>query len=424
MKSIRRPIPINNRDKLEEITIAILGNANSGKSSMVGVLTNLKLRDYTYQDYINKKQFPENVLDNGNGSAREMILRHIHEQKTGRTSSVTYNHMLINEGNKIISFVDLAGHEAYLKTTINGITSSYPDYALVCVEKNITKITLEHIKLLYVLNIPFSIIMSKVDIIPEDKLQINIKKVHKYMKSIEKKGFVIKSLEDLQIIQSENIIPIILLSNKTGLGYDMLYSLLNSIKKRQKNIIDNAFIIDSIYHVFGYGMVVCGMSGLHIKKNDELYLGPFSNNTFIKAKVRTIHDDYRNFVDELLPKQRGCLCIKIDNNYKSQIRYGLVLVKSRNDVNPVNKFQAKIKIFQGANCTIKSGYTAVINTGVIRSSVRFKNIYTCDSKNIEYTRGDEKNIVEMEFLKNAYCINSGDIFIFREGRTIGYGIVL
>lgn len=37
---------------------------------------------------------------------------------------------------KTITFVDLCGHEAYLKTTIYGLTGLFPDYALVIVGSN------------------------------------------------------------------------------------------------------------------------------------------------------------------------------------------------------------------------------------------------------------------------------------------------
>jgi elongation factor 1-alpha len=429
-KFARRAIPVKNRSQLEEITVAILGNANSGKSSMVGVLTNPILRNFTVGDFLEKKEIPDMVLDNGNGSARESILQYIHEQKTGRTSSITYNYMLQKEPNdseKIISFVDLAGHEAYLKTTIRGVTSSYPDYALVCIEKSITKTTLEHMQLLFILNIPFAVVMSKIDIMAEDKLKYNIERATRYIKKTGRRPFIVKNDEDIKLSVSNVIVPIVLLSNKTGLGYDKLIPILNLIKRKPTKIIPNAFVIDSVYTVSGFGLVVCGIAGIEITKNDDLFLGPFNstqeNNVFIKAKVRTIHDDYRNFVDNLEIGARGCLCIKIDNKYKQKIRSGLVLVKSQDNVNPVKKFKAQIHVFNGTSCTITPGYNAFLNTGVVKSSVKFNKILKND-KPIYCTRGGETNTAELEFLRNSYCITPGEIFIFREGNTIGYGTVL
>ena len=46
---------------------------------------------------------------------------------------------------KIITFFDLCGHEKYLKTTILGLTSQFPDLTFILVGGNmgITKITKE-----------------------------------------------------------------------------------------------------------------------------------------------------------------------------------------------------------------------------------------------------------------------------------------
>ena len=97
---------------MKEYTIAILGNANSGKSTLIGILTNPLLKDYA---------IPPEILDNGNGKSRHRVLQLKHEKDSGRTSSISYNYMT-REQSKIITFVDLAGHESYLKTTISGIT--------------------------------------------------------------------------------------------------------------------------------------------------------------------------------------------------------------------------------------------------------------------------------------------------------------
>ena len=104
-----------NMIKSEEnrIKIAITGNVDCGKSTLIGVLVN-------------------NILDNGRGSARKSIMKMKHELDTGRTSSISFNYIkykyedgvpIVTKGindreeiKKIITLVDLAGHEKYLKT--------------------------------------------------------------------------------------------------------------------------------------------------------------------------------------------------------------------------------------------------------------------------------------------------------------------
>ncbi len=103
---------------MEEIKIGMIGSVDAGKSSTTSVL-------------INK------LLDDGRGSARCRILKHKHEQDTGRTSSITENYLKIPNQNKYISFVDLAGHEKYLKTTMHGLSGHFIDYALIWIKNKL-----------------------------------------------------------------------------------------------------------------------------------------------------------------------------------------------------------------------------------------------------------------------------------------------
>lgn len=428
----------DDRENIKELTITILGNANSGKSTLTGVLTNPLLQNIIDKNSNLTQNIPKEILDDGDGKSRVNILQFVHERKTGRTSSITYKYMTMDNGYKVISFVDLAGHESYLKTTINGITSSYPDFAFICIEKNITDITKEHLRLVNILEIPFCILMTKIDLIPEDKLKENLKKVYKLVKQFNKKIAIIKKSKDLEsfknMTSNTRFIPVILISNVTGYGINYVIKKISTISKRENKLVSNAFVIDNIFNVTGFGLVVSGLTTIEINKNDDLYLGPFNrqkeNKGFIKVKVRTLHDDYRNFVNVLKPNKRGCICIKIPNYLKNNIRSGLVLVKSINDVNPVKKFRANIQIFHGHATTIKPGYSAFINSGIIKSCVKFINILDKDGNIKDETsfencmRSGDSSIVEIEFLKNKYCVVTGEKFIFREGRTRGIGIII
>ena len=153
-----------------ELRLATIGNVDSGKSTIVGVLT----RD---------------MLDDGRGKARATVFRHSHEKETGRTSAIGIELMGLDShgktvrtdgsnrarhfaavrtnGRRVITFCDLAGHERYLKTTIAGLTGMAPDYALVLVGLNmgVSKMTREHLGLAAALDVPPIIICTKSDIV-------------------------------------------------------------------------------------------------------------------------------------------------------------------------------------------------------------------------------------------------------------------
>ncbi len=113
-----------------EIRIAVVGNVDAGKSTLLGVLTH-------------------GELDNGRGFARQKLFRHKHEAESGRTSSVGNDILgfdsagrvvnrpehgnldwvrVCEQSSKVITFIDLAGHEKYLKTTVFGMTGHAPDF--------------------------------------------------------------------------------------------------------------------------------------------------------------------------------------------------------------------------------------------------------------------------------------------------------
>ena len=114
---------------MEEVRFGVIGNVDSGKSTLIGVMVGKE-------------------LDDGKGKARMSILRHPHEKKSGRTSSISQNFIKLNK-NKYLNFIDLAGHEKYLKTTIKGITGYYIDYAIIVVGANmgVSYMTREHLSI-------------------------------------------------------------------------------------------------------------------------------------------------------------------------------------------------------------------------------------------------------------------------------------
>ena len=148
------------------------GNVDSGKSTLIGVLTN-------------------STLDDGRGGARATVLKHRHEQENGRTSAVTVEivgyrgeeqiiptarnhaqrwHEVMEKSDHSVTLIDLCGHEKYLKTTLFGLTGLMPDYALLVVGSNmgVQLMTREHISIACALEIPMFVAVTKIDICPPE----------------------------------------------------------------------------------------------------------------------------------------------------------------------------------------------------------------------------------------------------------------
>ena len=183
-----------------EIRVAIIGNVDSGKSTMVGVLT-------------------RSMLDDGRGLARAKVFKHGHEEATGRTSSIGQHNLclgsrgeILNDAmfranssadyiaraSKVVTLVDLAGHERYFKTTAYGLTGHLPDYACLIVSANngIVGMSKEHMGVALALKVPVFFVVTKVDICPDHILKETLAKLHAILKKpgVKKKPFMVHLL--------------------------------------------------------------------------------------------------------------------------------------------------------------------------------------------------------------------------------------
>lgn len=386
---------------MKEIRIAILGNVDSAKTTLVSTLTN-------------------KILDDGRGFARSKVFKHKHEQETGRTSSISFRYMRINE-DKYISFIDLAGHEKYFKTTVHGLNGGLADYAVLVIGSNmgVLKMTREHLGIIKALNIPFFIVLTKIDICPNNVLERTQREITKLVKKNFKKD-IIENIDD-----TGNNIKLFKLSNVTGEGLDSLRNFLSSQNptidwdsKRQK---DSIYWIDNVYMVKGIGVVISGtLKTGEIKLNDKMLLGPVDGN-FIDVQVKSIHNNFREEISMLTAGVSGCIAIKSLSRKevinKKKIRKGMVLYQSLNlekRTRAYSKFTASITILHHPT-TIKQRYEPVIHCGKIAQTAVIESIDN------EYLRTGDKGIVNFRFKYRPEFIEKDDILIFREGKTKGIG---
>lgn len=221
-----------------ETRIAVVGNVDAGKSSMLGVLV-------------------KGDLDDGRGRARVNLFRHKHEIETGRTSSVgmeimgfdTHGQVITSDtpgrklsweeigkrSAKVITFTDLAGHERYLRTTVFGLLSSSPNYCLLMVAANngLIGMSKEHLGISLALNVPVMVVITKIDICPPHILEQTITQITKILKSpgARKIPIFINNREECintatQFV-SQRITPIFQVSNVTGQNLDLVRTFLN-----------------------------------------------------------------------------------------------------------------------------------------------------------------------------------------------------
>ncbi len=417
-----------------DIKIGVAGNVDSGKSTTIGTLT-------------------KGVLDDGRGKARVHVFNYKHEVNSGRTSSIGHQIMgfdkngniindkldrsdstvwsdIVSKSAKIISFYDLAGHEKYLRTTIYGLTSIYPDYCLIMIGANmgINHMTREHIGLCINLKIPFIILVTKIDIVPENVLEDTLQKINNMCKNrVRKVPYHIKDKSDIinviKNIKSDSIVPIMQISNVTNFNLDLLKSLFNLLPLRNdfnKNVDKHVeMLIDNKYSVAGHASIVSGMlkSGT-IKVNDTLLIGPFHDSTYKQVKVRSIHMNFKEIKEA---KAGTFVCVSLKNINKRDIKKGMILLTDNNELKlAVKKFQAEIHILHSPT-TIKEGYQPFVHIEQVRQTVKMTNIR---NNNDNILRTGDKAIVDLEFIMKPEYVKSGMKLIFREGKVKAIGKII
>lgn len=423
-----RRIPKALEDYLD-VRVAVAGNVDSGKSTLVGVLTG------------------SGALDNGRGLARSQIFTHKHELETGRTSAVSqaiigysakgaivnYTNTrnltwadVVEKATKVVTFYDLAGHERYLKTTVFGLTAHAPDYCLVVVGANagVLRMTKEHLAIALALKVPCFIVVTKIDIAPQHVYDQTISLLQRLLKSpgAKKLPVLAKSMDEVtlaaQNIVNDRVVPIFSVSNVTGEGLELLRAFLNLVPSRRnwREHIDKPteFTIDETFVVPGVGTVVAGTttSG-SVSLGQVLNLGPDGRGKFVKAQVKSVHYK-RTPVKRVVAGQAGSLALK--KIKRSAVRKGMVLLDASILAGAAWEFQAEVLVLYHGT-TIREGYEPVLHCETIRQAARVMSI----DKPIIRT-GDRANI-HFRFMYYPEFIKEGARFIFREGRTKGLGRV-
>lgn len=411
-----------------EVRVAVVGNVDAGKSTLLGVLTHC-------------------VLDDGRGNARTKLFRHKHEIESGRTSSVGNDILgfdaggqIVNEpdthgavldwgkicrlSSKVITFIDLAGHEKYLKTTIFGMMGHSPDFCILMVGSNmgIVGMTKEHLGLALALNVPVFVVVTKIDMCPPIVLQETLRVLQRILRSpgCRKIPVLVQNTDDVitcaMNFTSEKLCPIFQVSNVTGENLDLLKSFLNLLYPRMEALVNEPaeFLIDDLYSVPGVGTVVSGtcLKGV-VKVNESLLLGPDAVGKFRPTLIKSIHRK-RLPVQECKASQTASCALK--KLKRSELRKGMVLVSEK--LNPVAsfEFEAEILVLHHPT-TISVNYQAMIHCGSIRQTA------TITDMSLQHLRTGDKAIVKFRFIKNPEYLKPEMKLVFREGRTKAVGTI-
>ena len=454
------------------VRVAVVGNVDAGKSTLIGTLTT-------------------SCLDDGRGKSRTAIMKHRHEIESGRTSTATTHLMgfrstgepiagrdsirtnrrrtedeIVRESDRIVTLMDLAGHEKYLKTTIHGVASGFADYGLILVNSRHppTHMTHHHLNLCCSYGIPVIVVFTKIDGCPQHARKQSKEEVAKLLRSpdIGKRAYAIKAEEDIEkcMVNLNSLAPMFDISSVTGEGMHLLRKMLFQLPKRRKH--ENRakkpfeFLVEDIFNVPGVGAVVSGFvfaGELTVGSNAHVYVGPTDDGTFLKTTAKSAHISRIN-TSHVTSGQSACLALALGKDLRKKLRRGMVVLKE--SPTSTREFEAEICVLKGEGTTIRRSYQAYVHILNVRQSAFARNIEVINNQGFlspsafnsgsdrkktkakaEIQNEDDsdagvKNIVlrpgsrakvRFEFAKRPEYIRPGMKMLFRDGRVRGVGKV-
>eukprot|EP00047_Mylnosiga_fluctuans_P012501 m.26387 g.26387 ORF g.26387 m.26387 type:complete len:634 (-) comp4283_c1_seq1:202-2103(-) len=349
-----RRVPDN--QQFLEVRVAAVGSAGSGKSTVLGVLVGEE-------------------LDNGHGKARLNLFRHRHEITSGTTSSICHgmlgfdsngdavNHALpsghdastsaLSEcASKIVSFFDFPGHERYMKTTLLGFSSRSIDYVALVVGSStgMSPSTLAQLEVVTALQLPFFVIVTKIDLCTRPVLAATLKDLTQHLKApgCKRIAVIVNNMDDVCCLGSsfhkDRIVPIFLVSSVSGKNIDLLRRFLNLLAvdtgAEEKCGLPPLVQISEVFNVAGVGPVVAGtlLEGV-VREGDRMRIGPDDSGSFLPVVVRNIH---RNRVPFHLVKAGQHASFALDGIAREAIRRGQILAGDASMCVACKEFEADV----------------------------------------------------------------------------------
>ncbi|KAK7582355.1 hypothetical protein V9T40_013800 [Parthenolecanium corni] len=407
-----------------EVRVAVLGGADAGKSTLLGVLT-------------------QGELDSGNGTARLNMFRHLHEVLSGRTSSISHEILgfgtkgeVVNykeavsaveicaNASKLVTFMDLAGHRKYLRTTVAGLSGYFPHHAMLVVSSvlGIVRMTREHLAITMALEVPFFVVVTKIDVSSPkpilDELETLIQAV-----GCCKMTLVVQNEDDLITAcsnqSSEQLVPIFCVSNVTGEGLELLtqflYLLSPGVSIKERELLEHdlcEYQIDETFRIPELGTVVGGLllKGI-VREGTELMLGPLDDGSYKRVKVLSMH---RNKVPCKSVRASQSASVQLSESVDC-VRKGMVLLGLGKDLIATRFFQATISVLFHAT-TIYPGFQTTIHIGNVRQTAIMIGIMTTEG-----IHTNDKASVLFRFTRHPEYVTVGMRLLFREGQTKGIG---
>ena len=326
---------------------------------------------------------------------------------------------IVEEADRLVSFVDTVGHEPWLRTTIRGLVGQRLDYGLLVVaaDDGPTKTTREHLGILLAMKLPTIVAITKADTVDDDRLEAVGREVERLLRDVDRTPLSVErygvetAVEEL----GGSVVPILRTSAVTMDGLDDLDSMFERLPKTASHDRDDfRMYIDRTYSVTGVGAVASGtIDSGSVEPGDALQLGPMPDGSFREVEVRSI-EMHHHRVDRATAGRIVGIALKgVD---EAEIERGMALLPAHADPTAVREFEAEVMVLNHPT-RIRDGYEPVVHLETASEAVIFH------PEGGQLLPGDS-GTATVEFKFRPYLVEGGQRFVFREGQSKGVGTVL
>ncbi len=308
------------------------------------------------------------------------------ERKRGITIDLGFAELDL--GDVRIGFVDVPGHEKFVKNMLAGASGIDLVALVVAADEGVMPQTREHFEICRLLEIKHGlIVLTKSDLVTEEFLELV--------------RMDVAELVENSFLENASVAAV---SAKTGEGIDELKKFFLETAKQipaRKNEIISRLPIDRTFSVKGFGAVVTGtLATGEIEVGSEMELLPSGK----KVRVRGIQTHGKD-VEKANAGQRTAVNLGGINH--DEIERGMILSES-NILRSIQIFDAEVEVLKDAKRSLKSRQRVRVHIGTIEALARIEVL----NNEREIKQGD-KDFVQVRLEMPVVAVPS-EKFILRQ----------
>lgn len=333
------------------------------------------------------------------------------EKARGITIDLGFAHF--ESGGVQFSFIDVPGHERFIKNMLAGISGIDGVMLVVAADESVMPQTREHFDICRLLEVKAGLVaLTKMDLVDEETLELVTMEV--------------RELVDGSFLENAPLVPV---SATTEQGLDELRAALENLARalpaRQAR---GAFRlpIDRVFSVKGFGTVVTGtlVAGV-VKADDELEVVPGGRR--VKARGLQVHGQATEVAES---GQR--VAINLQGVEVGELARGDTLTTT-STLEATRRFDAVLRLLpeakalrHGARVRVHQGTSEIIGRIALASHAQATDTLEADVEPLNELEAGESAYVRIR-LETPVALNRGDRFVVRRYSpplTIAGGSVL